>query len=143
MKTPKDLYIITTAKKRDTLEWEHECTPFMISTKSELSISGVKVTVDSWNNISKYQRIVKNSFFIFDEQRLVGSGSWVKSFFKIVRQNNWILLSATPGDTWPDYIPVFIANGFIRIVQNSFVVMQFIVGSQNIQKLKNILNMTD
>ena len=99
----KDLYIITTARKRDTKEWEDELVPFGIEA----------VAIDSWNNIKKYVG-VKDAFFIFDEQRVVGYGAWTKAFLKITKVNDWILLSATPGDTWMDYIPVFIANGFYR-----------------------------
>lgn len=113
MSNPKDLYIITTARKRDTLEWESDMAPFLLSSDAKVNHHKNKVVVDSWNNIKKYSDI-KNSFFILDEQRLVSYGSWTKAFLKIAKSNEWILLSATPGDQWVDYIPVFIANGFFK-----------------------------
>ena len=110
---PKDLYIITTARKRDTMEWEGELSPFLLSVHKEASLYSNKVVIDSWNNIGKYID-VEDAFFIFDEQRVIGSGAWVKAFLKITKANHWILLSATPGDSWQEYIPVFVANGFYK-----------------------------
>lgn len=138
MRNPKTLYIITTAKKRDSQEWELECDLFLIR----------DVIVDSWNNIEKYKN-VKDAFFIFDEQRVVGYGKWSKTFIHITKSNQWILLTATPGDTWMDYIPVFIANGFYKnktdfirqhVIFNQFVSYQKVdryVATQKLFRLRN------
>lgn len=110
---PKDLLIITTAKKRDEKEWDRECEVFGLHKDREKSFFGIKVIIDSWNNIKKYINF-HDGFVIFDEQKVVGSGAWVKAFYKITSKNQWILLTATPGDSWMDYIPVFVANGYYK-----------------------------
>ena len=112
MKNPQDLYIITTAMKRDTLEWLGELANYLLyPDENNKTRFGNTIIIDSWNNIKKYTG-ASNAFFIFDEDRLTGSGAWVKAFYEIAKKNDWIILSATPGDTWIDYIPVFVANNF-------------------------------
>lgn len=113
MTNPKNLLILTTAMKRDKHEWDRELRPFLLSPDSDLNYYSNEVIVDSWNNIKKYADL-KDWFVIFDEDRVTGSGVWVKAFLRMAKNNEWIILSATPGDTWSDYIPVFIANGFYR-----------------------------
>lgn len=147
---PRDIIVITTAKKRDDRDWEGEAAAYGISTDREKSFGGVTITVDSWQNIGNYTE-VKDAFFVFDEQRLVGAGAWVKAFYKIAENNRWILLSATPGDTWMDWIPVFVANGyyenrtqFIRehVVYKRFVkfpVVDYFVNTAKLQRLRGKL----
>ncbi len=148
MDSPKDLYIITTARKRDTLEWESELPLYLLSTDPKSPPYFNKVVIDSWNNIKKYVG-VKDAFFIFDEQRVVGRGVWVKSFLKITKSNEWILLSATPGDTWSDYIPVFVANGFYKnrtqfidehVIYKPFSSFPIISGYKNTGRLIRLRN---
>lgn len=103
-----NLYVITTAKTRDSKSWERELNVYRLYDNDDFHY-----VVDSWNNIDKY-RDVKDSFFIFDEQRAGGSGKWAKRFIEIAQNNEWVLLSATPGDKWKEYIPIFIAHGFYR-----------------------------
>ena len=148
MKKPCDLYIITTARKRDTLEWEAELPIFLLGKVEGETYYKNKIIVDSWNNIQKYIG-VENAFFIFDEQRVIGSGAWTKAFIKITKHNKWILLSATPGDCWMDYVPVFIANGFFKnrseFIRNHVVYSRFskfpkvekYIGTKKLERLRN------
>jgi hypothetical protein len=144
------LYIITTARKRDTVEWEMECAPFFIS-KDEDSL--VPLHVDSWNNIEKYKD-VEGAFFIFDEQRVVSTGKWAMTFVKIARKNKWVLLSATPGDSWIDYWAVFVANGYYRNITDfrqqhvvyrrmaKFPQIERYVGTRKLERLRNDILVT-
>lgn len=114
-KNPPDLYILTTAKKKNDKEWEEELVPFMLypDPKTKLTHYGNKVIIDSWQVIKKYAD-VKGAQFIFDENKISGKGVWAKSFLKIAKNNEWIILSATNGDKWEDYATVFIAHGFFK-----------------------------
>lgn len=112
---PPDLYIISTAKKVRDKEWEGELTPFLLLPDSQTGLTryGNKVVIDSWNVIKKYVD-AKNAFFIFDECKVNGKGVWAKCFLQITKRNEWIILSASPGDSWQDYETIFLAHGFFR-----------------------------
>lgn len=114
MTDPVDLYIITTAKKKNDMEWEGEMVPFLLySPDEEDSFYPIKVVVDSWQCLHKYENVI-GAQFIFDENKINGKGAWAKSFLKITKNNDWIILSASNGDRIEDYETLFIAEGFVR-----------------------------
>lgn len=149
---PLNLCIITTAKKRNEKEWDDELARFHMSSDKKLNTYKNTIVIDSWNNVQKYKQC-RGWFFIFDEDRATGSGAWAKSFMHIAKHNKWILLSATPGDVWTDYIPVFVANGFYKnktdfsnqhIIYDPYVTkFPKIKGFFNEQKLRRLRDMIE
>lgn len=98
----KKLLIITTAQKRNNGEWLEECKVF-----------GLNPIIDSWNNIKKYEKY-ENYFIIFDEDHLTGYGAWSKTFIKMAKCNDWLVLTGTPGDNYAEFMTVFIAKGWYK-----------------------------
>ena len=143
---PPDLYILTTAKKRNDKEWEEELVPFLLYPDPKTHITqryGNKVIIDSWQNIKKYTDVV-GAQFIFDENKISGKGVWAKSFLKITKNNEWIILSATNGDKWEDYETVFLAHRFFRnrtdfrdnhLVYNQYSKFPDVIGYRNETRL--------
>ena len=143
---PPDLYILTTAKKRNDKEWEEELVPFLLYPDPKTHITqryGNKVVIDSWQNIKKYTDVV-GAQFIFDENKISGKGVWAKSFLKITKSNEWIILSATNGDKWEDYETVFLAHRFFRnrtdfrdnhLVYNQYSKFPDVIGYRNETRL--------
>lgn len=143
---PPDLYILTTAKKRNDKEWEEELVPFLLYPDPKTHIAqryGNKVIIDSWQNIKKYTDVV-GAQFIFDENKISGKGVWAKSFLKITKNNEWIILSATNGDKWEDYETVFLAHRFFRnrtdfrdnhLVYNQYSKFPNVIGYRNETRL--------
>lgn len=142
----RDIYIITTAKKRDTHEWDQEAAILGWQVDGPCW-DNMTLTIDSWNNTKKYKD-VKNAFFIFDEQKTSGGGAWAKTFLKIAKSNGWLLLSATPGDRWMDFWPIFVANGFYKnktefldqhVMFRPFTTFPQISGYKHVKKLEFLL----
>ena len=69
--TPKDLYIITTARKRDTLEWEGELSPFLLSVHAEVNTYKNKSSLIPGTTSGSMQRLRTLSLYLTSSVLLV------------------------------------------------------------------------